>query len=190
MATHTVRLEPEIEQALRDVQSASGLTVSAALKTGLLVLRDRLKKESASSPYAVYRTLDLALFDPRDDAHQGARSTLETIDEPLITTVPVLTEAFHLLGPRTKGAAALRQFVQRGGLGVWFLASGSLGRSFELMAQYADHPMDLADASLVAAAEALRTTRIFTVDRKDFSSYRARFGRRLRGFSLLSVGLA
>jgi predicted nucleic acid-binding protein len=33
------------------------------------------------------------------------------------------------------------------------------------MEQYADHPMDLADASLVAAAESLGTTRMFTIDR-------------------------
>ena len=34
--------------------------------------------------------------------------------------------------------------------------------------------MDLADASLVAAAEALNTRRIFTIDRKDFETYRVR----------------
>ena len=34
-----------------------------------------------------------------------------------------------------------------------------------LMAQYEDAPMDLADASLVAAAEALSLTRVFTFDR-------------------------
>jgi hypothetical protein len=53
------------------------------------------------------------------------------------------------------------------------------------MARYADHPMELADASL-AAAEQLRITRIFTLDRKDFSSYRARIGRSQRGFKVLS----
>ncbi|WP_228021538.1 hypothetical protein [Vasconcelosia minhoensis] len=34
-----------------------------------------------------------------------------------------------------------------------------------LMEQYRDLPMDLADASLVAAAEALNQKRIFTLDR-------------------------
>ena len=33
-----------------------------------------------------------------------------------------------------------------------------------LMEQYRDTPMDLADASLVTAAETLRLTRIFTLD--------------------------
>jgi predicted nucleic acid-binding protein len=41
------------------------------------------------------------------------------------------------------------------------------------MAKYKDMPMDLADATLVAAAEALGLTRIFTLDR-DFQVYRWR----------------
>jgi hypothetical protein len=39
-----------------------------------------------------------------------------------------------------------------------------------LMEQYRDRPMDLADASLVAAAEALTERRIFTID-GDFYIY-------------------
>jgi hypothetical protein len=40
MATHTVRLEPEAERALRAIQKASGMTVSAALKQGLFVFSE------------------------------------------------------------------------------------------------------------------------------------------------------
>jgi predicted nucleic acid-binding protein len=46
------------------------------------------------------------------------------------------------------------------------------------METYADHPMDLADASLVVAAEALASRRIFTIDRNDFETYRVRLGHR------------
>ena len=46
------------------------------------------------------------------------------------------------------------------------------------MERYIDHPMDLADASLVAAAEALGARRIFTIDRRDFETYRVRRGHR------------
>lgn len=41
----------------------------------------------------------------------------------------------------------------------------------ELMAKYHDLPMDLADASLVAAAEQLGIKTIFTID-SDFQIYR------------------
>ena len=64
------------------------------------------------------------------------------------------------------------------GLAIWFMDSERLGRAFELMEQYADHPMDLADASLIVAAEALNTRKVFTVDRHDFSTYRVRRGHR------------
>lgn len=127
----------------------------------------------------------VALFDPRDGAHAAARAQLAEIREPLVTTVPVLTEAFHLLGPSSHGAATLRIFVRRGGARAWFLDGSSLARAFELMERYSDHPMDLADASLVTVAEALRTTTIFTLDRSDFSTYRARIGRTRRAFRVL-----
>jgi hypothetical protein len=68
---------------------------------------------------------------------------------------------------------------------VWWLGEASLARAFRLMVEYDDRPMDLADASLVAAAESLRTTKIFTIDRPDFLTYRAKIGRRARAFTLV-----
>ena len=44
-------------------------------------------------------------------------------------------------------------------------------RILRLIEQYQDHPMDLADASLVALAEAEGHTRIFSID-EDFYIYR------------------
>jgi predicted nucleic acid-binding protein len=129
----------------------------------------------------------IALFDPRDDAHGSCRRILKRIREPLRTTVPVLTEAFHILGPSTVGSDRLRDFVGQGGLSIFFLDDASLRRAFELMEQYADHPMDLADASLVAAAESLASRRVFTVDRRDFETYRVRQGHRTYHFELLNV---
>ncbi len=68
--------------------------------------------------------------------------------------------------------------MEAGGLSVWLLRRAWLTRAFELMEVYAGHPMDLADASLVTAAEALGTRRVFTIDRKDFETYRVRRGHR------------
>lgn len=121
----------------------------------------------------------VALFDPKDPCHLRCRSVLQGISGTLCTTVPVLTEAFHMLSPSSRGARALRQFILAGGMKLWFLDEAALRRAFELMDQYADHPMDLADASLLVAAEALRTTRIFTIERKDLAVYRIRRGHRL-----------
>ena len=44
----------------------------------------------------------------------------------------------------------------------------------ELMERYSDHPMELADASLVALAETRDLRQTFTLDRSDFHSYRLR----------------
>ena len=118
----------------------------------------------------------VALFDPADQDHGRCVERLRSIREPLVTTVPVLTEGFHLLSPGSRGAEALMRFVADGGVGLWFLNEASLARAFELMQRYADMHMDLADASLVTAAEALGSRRIFTLDRKDFSTYRIRRG--------------
>jgi predicted nucleic acid-binding protein len=127
----------------------------------------------------------VALFDPRDGQHERCRGVLKTLREALFTTVPVLTEAFHILGPESHGSARLQDFVLRGGAAVWFMDQAALERGFELMTQYADLPMDLADASLIAAAENLQTRRIFTLDRTDFSIYRVRRGHRQVAMELI-----
>jgi predicted nucleic acid-binding protein len=127
----------------------------------------------------------VALFDPADDSHRPCVEILESIFEPLGTTTPVLTEAFHLLSPGSIGAANLIHFIADGGLTVWFLGPETLDRAFELMRQYAEHPMDLADASLVAMAEAENLHKVFTIDRRDFATYRIKRGHRLRTFELI-----
>jgi predicted nucleic acid-binding protein len=120
----------------------------------------------------------VALFDPKDSLHERCKATLRSIREPLSTTVPVLTEVFHLLSPASLGSVRLREFLLRGGVAVWFLDQEWMERAFSLMERYCDHPMNLADASLIAAAEALQTRKIFTLDRDDFSTYRIRRGHR------------
>jgi predicted nucleic acid-binding protein len=120
----------------------------------------------------------VALFDPKDSLHKQCKATLRTIRDPLLTTIPVLTEVFHLLSPASLGSARLREFLLRGGVAVWFLDQAWTERALSLMDRYSDHPMDLADASLIVAAEALQTRKIFTLDRGDFSTYRIRRGHR------------
>ena len=127
----------------------------------------------------------VALFDPADGDHGRCVEALKRMDEPLCTTVPVLTEAFHLLDPGSTGSQRLMDFVAARGLGVWFLDDDALSRTFELMVEYADHPMDLADASLVVLAESLELRKIFTIDRRDFATYRIKQGHRHFAFEVL-----
>ena len=76
--------------------------------------------------------------------------------------------------------------VEKGGLSIWFFTRAALTRAFELMEVYADHPMDLADASIVVAAELLGTRKVFTLDRNDFETYRVRRGHRYYPMEIVS----
>jgi predicted nucleic acid-binding protein len=118
-------------------------------------------------------------FRLEDREHRRSAETLRHIREPPLTTVAVLTEAFHMLCPDSIGSDRLRDFVERGGLSIWFFDRPSLTRAFELMEMYADHPMDLADASPIAAGEGLGTRKIFTSDHRVFETYRIRRGHRM-----------
>ena len=76
-------------------------------------------------------------------------------------------------------------FVAEGGLTIWFFDDAGLGRAFELVVRYDNVPMDLADASLVVAAERLNARKVFTIDRSDFGVYRIQRGHRHLAFEVL-----
>ena len=126
----------------------------------------------------------VALFDPKDADHAGCHEVLRDIEGTLYTTEAVLTETFHMLDPASRAAAGIKQFVLDGYLRLLALDQPRLVRCFEYMAQYQDLPMDFADATLVASAEALDTRRIFTLDFADFGVYRLRRGHRLYAFEI------
>jgi predicted nucleic acid-binding protein len=67
--------------------------------------------------------------------------------------------------------AELWRWRTAGRLSLHELTGNEIDRMAALMDKYKDRPMDLADASLVAAAEQLGMLRIFTLD-SDFYIYR------------------
>jgi len=115
----------------------------------------------------------VALFDKSDDKHHICVETFKTIREPLITTWPVMTEAFHLLGFSSSVQDDLWEFIERGTIAIYDLDGTFVKKCRELMKKYQDLPMDFADASLVAMADAKNIRTIFTLD-KDFKIYRTR----------------
>lgn len=116
----------------------------------------------------------LALANRRDAHHAAAVARLAEIDEPLVTTWPVMTETCHLLLRRV-GADSQVSFLASlaaGAFEVLALEPRHAPRLRDLMESYRDLPMDLADASLVVAAEELGEGRILSTDRRDFGAYR------------------
>jgi hypothetical protein len=59
MSIRTVRLDEETEQVLHQIIRVTGLSVSAALKKGLLALREDMAKHAQHLPYDIYQELDL-----------------------------------------------------------------------------------------------------------------------------------
>ncbi len=115
----------------------------------------------------------LALLNRRDAHHALCSRTLKILPRrPLLTTWACFAEAMHLLKMRVgyRGQADLWALRSQGFLALHAPADDEIDRMAELMDRYHDLPMDLADASLVAAAERLGVRTLFTLD-ADFRVY-------------------
>ena len=122
----------------------------------------------------------IAILDRGEPDHQRCVRVLADLTGPMVTTWPTLTEAMYLLGSAGgwPGQEALWKLVERGDVQLVELGEALRKRTRALMAKYRDLPMDLADASLVAVAEALDLRRVFTLD-SDFRVYRTKGRRQL-----------
>ena len=116
----------------------------------------------------------VALINRKDHFHAAARDVLAGLTDGLITTWPVLTEAAHIVLTRmgTTAQSRLMDFYLSDGTAVFDLNRDHAIRMQRLMTDYADLPMDLADASLVVLAEHLNDGRILSTDQRDFKTYR------------------
>ncbi len=115
----------------------------------------------------------VGIIDADDDHHTACAAQLLRLSTPMVTPWPCFTEAMYLLGESLgySGQDDLWALVDKGILVIHESSPQERARMRDLMAKYKDTPMDLADASLVAAAEVLGVRRIFTVD-SDFVVYR------------------
>ena len=114
-----------------------------------------------------------ALVDRNDPNHARVLARMTLLPEvPLLTTWPCLTEAMYLLGQAAgpRGQDILWGCVEDDLVQLHDLSAAERRRMRLLMAQDADTPMDMADASLVAVAETRSLGRVLTVD-SDFYIY-------------------
>ena len=116
-----------------------------------------------------------ALVDPKGQARQYERCLVLLPQQPLplVTTWPCLSETMYLAGEaggwRMQNLVA--EYIESGMLRLHTPNEAEISRILALMEQYQDRPMDLADASLIALAEARNYRRIFSID-SDFYVYR------------------
>jgi hypothetical protein len=108
----------------------------------------------------------LALIDADDQAHGACVAALRSLPpHPLVVTWPCLTEAMYLLwregGPVAQ--EALWSYLDDGLVVLHTPERDEWVRMRELMQEYRDTPMDLADASVVVAAERLDCRQVFRI---------------------------
>ncbi len=117
----------------------------------------------------------IAIIDADEADHDACLAVLDELALPLVTTWPAFTEAMYLLGQAggITGQRALWSLVHTTRLILADLSTKAVERSAQLMDKYADRPMDLADATLVALAEEQGHRRVFSLD-SDFHIYRIR----------------
>ena len=118
----------------------------------------------------------VAILDRGEQHHEACVASLEQLAGPMVTTWPAFTEAMYLLGEAGGWRAqdALWRLIEQRDLQLAPQGPEQGERMRALMEEYRDRPMDLADASLVALAEAYGLRDIFTLDRRDFQVYRIR----------------
>ncbi len=121
----------------------------------------------------------IALFDKGERDHLRLVRFLKAgFSGALITTWPVIVEAAYMLGEA--GRRGMLTWIARGSVTVENMSPADLPAINSLMDKYADLPMDFADASLVWLANRTNTVNVLTLDRRDFSVYRLKNGRRFR----------
>ena len=121
----------------------------------------------------------VAYLNRRDPDHQRVAACLDGFPGELFTTSAVITEAMHFMLRSPKGASSLADFANAGGLTVFDLTQPTaLTTAVELMWKYSNLPMAFADATLTLLAEHLSVRHILTLDRRGFTVYRTRDGKR------------
>ena len=110
----------------------------------------------------------------RRDAHHRACADLLKAEEPLIVPAPVVTETSIMLHRRLSALHEARFLaaVAEGELDVAELEAADYRRVADLVLTYQDLRLGFVDAAIVAVAERLRSTRIATLNHRDFTVVR------------------
>ena len=95
----------------------------------------------------------------------------QSVNERLVLPVVVLPEICYLIASRL-GHQAMRRFVSimtPEAVQVEPVTSEDLVRVHEILKQYFDNQLDFTDAAIIAIAERLNITCVYTLNRRDFS---------------------
>jgi predicted nucleic acid-binding protein len=122
----------------------------------------------------------LAIADEPD--HRAVRDWIMAEDDELVTTPLVLAEVDHVIGRRAGHGVAARVLADfRDGAYRVHWWRDAIGESLAVLAAERQLGIGVVDASLVALAAQLRTTRVATLDQRHFR----RIGAEGKSFTIL-----
>lgn len=116
----------------------------------------------------------LAAAFERDHNHSLAASALRNLTSGRLVSSPVVIELFFMISARISYERAVELFalMQTAAFQIVDLSKADRQRMHEIMQQYQDAELDIADVAQLVLAERLGITRIYTFDRRDFSIFR------------------
>ena len=118
----------------------------------------------------------IAVLVERDEWHDRITDAWPGQVSRCLTTEPVIVEAAHTVQKYGGNPADVLEFVISAAIPVFALHLPLHIQCVHLLRRYADTPMDYADATLVALADRLELTKVFTLDRRGFRTYRGARG--------------
>jgi predicted nucleic acid-binding protein len=116
----------------------------------------------------------LAALDLADPDHEACAGLITEADEALVVPVLVLSELDYWCEQRLDSGVwlAFIDDVIAGAYRVEAPSAADLVRCRELQARYADFPLGIVDASVLAVVERLGETKLATLDRRHFAAVR------------------
>ena len=113
----------------------------------------------------------IALFDRDDKYHTSIVEFIKNTNYRFISTTAVLTETMYMLDFNTAVQLNFLEWIMKEGVIIHEIKQSNIKRIIDLTKKYSDRPMDLADATLVIAAEERGIRQIISID-SDFDIYR------------------
>ena len=115
----------------------------------------------------------VAILSATDQYHEICLRTVQSLRGPLLTCWPVITEAAWLLQSTPQGFERLLRSISDGAVEILPVAGKEASAVAETMKKYGNLRPQFADVMLVYLATRENIKTIFTLDRRDFSVYRA-----------------
>lgn len=117
----------------------------------------------------------LAAIFLRDTNHQKAEKAIQSLAvADCIVPLPVVQELFYMTTVRINYETAIDycERIHKAGFDIQPIIDDDFDRIFQIMRQYRSASFDFTDVAIMAVAERLIITQIYTFDHRDFLIFR------------------